>query len=86
VKFKLELCFIEHVLGFQAFGLTEGVQQTVLPGKLRRYSYGLNGRGSIPSKGKIFYSPRRPDRLGAHPASYPMGTGGSFPGGNVAEA
>jgi hypothetical protein len=30
-------------------------------------------------QGKIFFSfPHSPDRLEAHPASYPMGTGGSF--------
>jgi hypothetical protein len=26
-------------------------------------------------------SPPRPDRSGVHPASYPVGTGGSFSGG-----
>jgi hypothetical protein len=31
-------------------------------------------------------SPRRPDRLWAHPASYPMGNGDSFPGGKAAGA
>jgi hypothetical protein len=35
---------------------------------------------------KFFSSPPRPDRLWAHPASYPMGTGGSFPGGKAARA
>jgi hypothetical protein len=39
--------------------------------------YGLGGRGSIPGMGKrIFHTPRRPDRLRDHTASYPIGTGG----------
>jgi hypothetical protein len=52
-----------------------------------RCSYGLDGPGSIPDSVRIFSSPQRPDQLlGAHPASYPMGTGASFPGGKVAGA
>jgi hypothetical protein len=34
----------------------------------------------VPVELRIFSSPRRPDRLWGYPASYPMGTGGSFPG------
>jgi hypothetical protein len=42
---------------------------------------GLDGLGSIPGKDKRFISPtQRPDWLW-DPASYPMGTEGSFPGG-----
>jgi hypothetical protein len=43
--------------------------------------YKLDGLGSIPGSVRFFSSPQRPDRLWAHPASYPMGTGGSFPEG-----
>jgi hypothetical protein len=52
--------------------------------------YGLDDRGvgiRVPVGSRIFSSPRRPDRSSvAHQASYPMGTGGSFPGGKVAGA
>jgi hypothetical protein len=48
-------------------------------------AYGLDGRGvgfRVQVGGKIFLlSTSSRDRLGAHPASYPMATGGSFPGG-----
>jgi hypothetical protein len=38
-------------------------------------------QGSIPGGcWEFFSSPPRPERLGAHPASYPMGTRASFPG------
>jgi hypothetical protein len=41
-------------------------------------------RGSIPGRGRGFFLyPLRPDRLWGHPASYPTGTGGSFPEGKV---
>jgi hypothetical protein len=41
--------------------------------------YGLDGLGSIPGRGKGFIStPQRPDRLW-DPASYAVGTEGSFP-------
>jgi len=33
--------------------------------------------------GNFFSSPPRTDRLVAYPASYPMGTGVSFPGGKA---
>jgi hypothetical protein len=35
---------------------------------------------------EIFSSPPRPERLWAHPASHPVGTRGSFPGGKAAGA
>jgi hypothetical protein len=41
--------------------------------------YGLDGRGAgvrVPLGSRIFYSPRRPDRLWVHPASYPLDSGG----------
>jgi hypothetical protein len=52
--------------------------------------YGLDDRGNVvrfPAKVRDF-SPLRSLRTGpgAHPASYSMGTGVSFPGGNAAEA
>jgi hypothetical protein len=49
--------------------------------------YGLDGRGSIPRRGKRFsllHSFQTGSR--ANPASYTMGTGGSFPGGKAATA
>jgi hypothetical protein len=50
-------------------------------------SYGLNDRGLTPSKGKrCFPTPQLPDRLGAHPASYAMGTRAPFPEDKAAEA
>jgi hypothetical protein len=47
--------------------------------------YGLDGRG-VPVGAKIFSSPRRPDLFWGHPASYPIGIRGSFPGGKAAGA
>jgi hypothetical protein len=42
--------------------------------------YGLDGRGSIPGKGKKFNPTLQlPDRLWAQPASYPTGTEESLP-------
>jgi hypothetical protein len=49
--------------------------------------YGLYDRGvgvRVPVESRISSSPCRPDRLGDHPASYPIGTGGSFTGGKAA--
>jgi hypothetical protein len=43
----------------------------------------LNGWGvgvRVPLQSRIFSSPRRPDWLWGHPASYPMGTGGKAAG------
>jgi hypothetical protein len=49
--------------------------------------YGLDDRGSrvqFPvGAGKFSIHHRVPNGSGAHPASYPMGTGGSFPGGKA---
>jgi hypothetical protein len=44
-------------------------------------SYGLDVRGS-----RNFSLHRVQNGSGAHPASYPMGTRGSLPGGKAAEA
>jgi hypothetical protein len=42
--------------------------------------YGLDGRGSIPGRARRFYQLHNVKiGPGAHPASYLMGTGGSFP-------
>jgi hypothetical protein len=52
--------------------------------------YRLDGRGSVPGKGKRFFStPQSPDQIwgagsGFHPVSYRMGTLGSFPRGKAA--
>jgi hypothetical protein len=49
--------------------------------------YGLDNRGigvRVTVGSRIFSSPRRPDRLWDPTASYPRGTGGSFPGVKVA--
>jgi hypothetical protein len=52
-----------------------------------RWSTGWMIGGSSPSRGwKFFSSPPGPDWVWARPASYPMGTRGSFPGGQVAGA
>jgi hypothetical protein len=51
--------------------------------------YGLDDRGvgvRVPVWSIIISSPRRPDRFRGPPTSYPMGTGGSFPGGKSAGA
>jgi hypothetical protein len=46
--------------------------------------YELDNRGSIPDRGRGFFSsPCVPTGSGAHPASYPMGTGCSFLGGKA---
>jgi hypothetical protein len=45
--------------------------------------YGLDGCGSSPGRGMtFFFTPQHPYRL-THPASSPMGTGSSFPGGKA---
>jgi hypothetical protein len=47
--------------------------------------YGLDGPGSSPGRGKIFlFSTASRPTLGAHPASYPMGSRGSFLRGKAA--
>jgi hypothetical protein len=45
----------------------------------------LDDRGSIARRGNEFFSfhYRVQTGSGTHPASYPMGTGGSFPGGKA---
>jgi hypothetical protein len=52
--------------------------------------YGLDGRGSkfrVPAgAGNFSLHHRVQDGSGAHPASYPMGTRGFFPGGKAAGA
>jgi hypothetical protein len=49
--------------------------------------YGLDGRGSIPIKGKKFsLLPGVQTGSGDHPTSYTMGAGDSFPGGKTAGA
>jgi hypothetical protein len=51
--------------------------------------YRLEGRGvgvRVPIGARFLSHPRRPNGPGAHPASYPMGTGGYFPRGKAAEA
>jgi hypothetical protein len=51
--------------------------------------YGLDDqevRVRVPVGANIFTSPRRPHRLWGHTTSYPLGTGGSFPGGKAAGA
>jgi hypothetical protein len=46
--------------------------------------YGPGGRGSIPTKTEDFSSNLCVQTgSGAHPASYTVGTGGSFPGGKA---
>jgi hypothetical protein len=48
--------------------------------------YKLQGWGSIPGRGKSFYLLHSVQTgPGAHPASYTMGTMGSFPGAKEAE-
>jgi hypothetical protein len=49
--------------------------------------YGLDNRGSrfrFPAGAGNISHHRVQNGSGAHPASYPMGTGGSFPGGKAA--
>jgi hypothetical protein len=48
------------------------------------YDYGLDGQGSIPDRGRGFYSDLCVQTgSAAHPASCTAGTGGSFPGGKA---
>jgi hypothetical protein len=49
--------------------------------------YGMDGRGSIPSRGmRFFCTPQCRDWLWGPPASYIIGSGGPFPGGKAARA
>jgi hypothetical protein len=45
----------------------------------------MDGKGSIPGRGKILHHGIQTGS-GAHPAFYPMGTGGSFPRDKAAGA
>jgi hypothetical protein len=45
--------------------------------------YGLNNPGSILGRARFSLLHNVQTDSGAHPASYPMGIGGSFPGGGV---
>jgi hypothetical protein len=46
--------------------------------------YGLDNRGLIPDRGRGFFLLARVQTgSGSHPASYPMGTEGPFPGDKV---
>jgi hypothetical protein len=49
-------------------------------------AYGLNGRGSIPVRGKIFLPHSVQTGSMVHPTFHPMGTGCSFPEGKAVEA
>jgi hypothetical protein len=53
-------------------------------GELSWCSDGLDGPRSTPGKVRLDSSPQCPDRLWAHPASYPMDIGRSFLGGKAA--
>jgi hypothetical protein len=49
--------------------------------------YGLDDREvGVPVGSRIFSSPFHPDRSGVHPASYPVDTADSLPGGKSAGA
>jgi hypothetical protein len=48
--------------------------------------YGLDAPGSIPDSARFSLPHSVQTGSGIHPASYPMGTGGSFPGGKAAGA
>jgi len=49
--------------------------------------YGLEELGLISGGGREFFSSHRVQTgCGSHPASYPLGTDHSFPGGKAAEA
>jgi hypothetical protein len=51
--------------------------------------YGLDDQGvgvRVPVGARIFSSPQRQTGSGVHPASYPMGTGGSFHGDKAVRA
>jgi hypothetical protein len=56
----------------------------------RALGYGLDGRGSrvrlLAGAGNFSLHHRVRNGSGAHPASYPMGTRGSFPGSKAAGA
>jgi hypothetical protein len=59
-----------------------GVSQSV-----QRLGYGLDDRGSIPDRiGNFSLRHRVQYGFGAQPASYPIGTEGSYPGSKAAWA
>jgi hypothetical protein len=65
------------------FSMLSGWRSRVSSGNtVSDYGAGRPGdRGSIPSRGKWFFlRPLCPDRLWGPPPSFPMGTGGPFPG------
>jgi hypothetical protein len=53
---------------------------------LSRDSYGLEGRGSIPGRGKIFFCTQCSRLIRGHPSFLPVGTGHTFPWGKAAVA
>jgi hypothetical protein len=72
--FQLDSCvfYVTYVRGFRSRGSSGSIVS----------DYGLDDRGSIPHRGRgFFFQPQT--GYGAHPASYPVGTGGPFPGGKA---
>jgi hypothetical protein len=68
---------------FLSFSISVGIRDSSV---VITIGYGLNGSGSIPGRGKSFFSTLQcSDRLWGHSDSYPMGTGGSFPSGIAAD-
>jgi hypothetical protein len=73
---------IAHFVTIPAFA------RVVIAQSVQRQGYGLDDRGSRvrnPAEaGNFSLHHRVQNGSGAHPASYPMGTGGSLPGGKAA--
>jgi hypothetical protein len=62
--------------------------QILMGAKIAQSGYGLGDQGLILDRGQGFFSLCHcmQTSSGAHPASYTVGTRGSFPGGKVARA
>jgi hypothetical protein len=81
----LEVYIFRNVIQYQALQLNR-IRDSAVGIKT---GYGLDGRGigfRVPVEARIFSSSRSPDWFWAHPASYSMGTGGSFSEGKAADA
>jgi hypothetical protein len=96
VEQELTMSLLSVILEEQCYGLHEGIWKPTTANKSRDSSvgiatgYGLDDRGSrvrLPAgAGNFSLRHRIQNGSGAHPASYPMGTRGFFPGSKAAGA
>jgi hypothetical protein len=62
------------------FGLISGIYRAVIANSVYRRATDWTTGVRFLAGARDFYNPEPPGGCGAHPASYPMGTGNSIPG------